>query len=75
MIVLGLEYGEDYHGPSEDIFREDRAATEPRYAHLSNFLHPVLYFYHVPPSKSRSYHLVLLLYYIFSKMYVGDKAK
>ncbi|CAG2211138.1 unnamed protein product [Mytilus edulis] len=51
MIVLGLEYGEDYHGPSEDVFREDRAATEPRYAHLSNFLHPVLYFYHVP-SKS-----------------------
>ncbi|VDI37893.1 Hypothetical predicted protein [Mytilus galloprovincialis] len=26
MIVLGLEYGEDYHGPSEDIFREDRSS-------------------------------------------------
>ncbi|XP_076075879.1 FAD-dependent oxidoreductase domain-containing protein 2-like isoform X1 [Mytilus galloprovincialis] len=52
MIVLGLEYGEDYHGPSEDVFREDRAATEPRYAHLSNFLHPVLYFYHVPPKRT-----------------------
>jgi len=50
MLVIVLEYGEDYHGPFEDVFREDRAATDPRYAHLSNFLHPVLYYYQSPPN-------------------------
>ena len=50
MLIIVLEYGEDYHGPFEDVFREDRAATDPRYAHLSNFLHPVLYYYQSPPN-------------------------
>ncbi|KAJ8318871.1 hypothetical protein KUTeg_003962 [Tegillarca granosa] len=45
VIVIVLQYGNGYKGPMEDVFRLDRAATSARWAHLSNFLHPVLYSY------------------------------
>ncbi|OWF56517.1 FAD-dependent oxidoreductase domain-containing protein 2 [Mizuhopecten yessoensis] len=51
VLVVVLQYGHDYHGPQEDVFRVDRASTDPVYAELSNFLHPVLYYYDVLPTR------------------------
>ncbi|XP_062589630.1 FAD-dependent oxidoreductase domain-containing protein 2-like [Saccostrea cucullata] len=45
VLVVVLQYGEGFHGPEEDVFRVDRAATEPEFAEYSNFLHPVIHFY------------------------------
>lgn len=47
-IVVNLQYGEDFSGPGNDVFREDRATGEPADAHNSNFLHPVLFYYDAP---------------------------
>ncbi|KAK3717351.1 hypothetical protein QZH41_011592, partial [Actinostola sp. cb2023] len=51
MVVINMEYGRGYSGPGKDVFRSNRAAAAgvPSVAHLSNFLHPVLYFYKQPP--------------------------
>lgn len=52
-IVVSMEYGANFSGPGKDIFRIDRAVGEPREAHKSNFLHPVLYYYtRLPTGKS-----------------------
>ncbi|XP_069125707.1 FAD-dependent oxidoreductase domain-containing protein 2-like [Argopecten irradians] len=51
ILVVVLQYGPTYHGPQEDVFRIDRASTDPIYAELSNFLHPVLYYYNVLPTQ------------------------
>ncbi|XP_059476682.1 FAD-dependent oxidoreductase domain-containing protein 2-like [Neocloeon triangulifer] len=49
ILVSLLEYGPEFSGPDKDTFRPDRAIGDPLEAHLSNFLHPVFYFYsHVP---------------------------
>lgn len=49
-----LEYGPDFSGPGKDTFRPDRATGDPLEAHLSNFLHPVFYFYSSIPSGTGS---------------------
>ena len=43
-----MEYGESFSGAGRDTFHEDRATLDPARAHISNFLHPVLYFYRQP---------------------------
>ncbi|XP_072035776.1 FAD-dependent oxidoreductase domain-containing protein 2-like [Amphiura filiformis] len=50
ILVVSLEYGYDFSGPGKDVFRRNRAIGEPSEAHLSNFLHPVIYFYKELPS-------------------------
>ncbi|XP_028395270.1 FAD-dependent oxidoreductase domain-containing protein 2-like [Dendronephthya gigantea] len=51
IIVINLEYGKGFSGAGKDPFREDRATGDPSDAHNSNFLHPVIYFYHKPPTE------------------------
>ncbi|XP_048575414.1 FAD-dependent oxidoreductase domain-containing protein 2 [Nematostella vectensis] len=51
MVVLNMEYGPNFSGAGKDIFRPDRAHGEAREAHMSNFLHPVFYFYKKHPNK------------------------
>lgn len=48
MLVINMEYGESFSGPGQDTFHEDRSTLDPSRAHISNFLHPVLYFYPQP---------------------------
>jgi hypothetical protein len=43
-----MEYGKTFSGAGRDTFHEDRATLDPSRAHISNFLHPVLYFYRQP---------------------------
>ncbi|XP_005100558.2 FAD-dependent oxidoreductase domain-containing protein 2 [Aplysia californica] len=51
VLAVVLEYGQNFSGPGNDIFRSDRATGEPSEAHTSNFLHPVLYFYKNLPTE------------------------
>ncbi|XP_041364524.1 FAD-dependent oxidoreductase domain-containing protein 2-like [Gigantopelta aegis] len=51
IIVLNMQYGTNFSGPGNDIFRLDRATGEPSDAHNSNFLHPVLYHYDQLPTE------------------------
>ncbi|XP_048760429.2 uncharacterized protein LOC125669743 isoform X3 [Ostrea edulis] len=51
VLVVLLQYGEGFHGPEEDVFREDRAANDPRFADHSNFLHPVIYYFEEIPKE------------------------
>ncbi|OWF55933.1 FAD-dependent oxidoreductase domain-containing protein 2-like [Mizuhopecten yessoensis] len=53
IIAVVLQYGANFSGPGNDIFRVDRATGEPSEAHTSNFLHPVLYYYETLPTKSQ----------------------
>ncbi|XP_071797153.1 FAD-dependent oxidoreductase domain-containing protein 2-like [Asterias amurensis] len=50
VIVISMEYGKDFSGPGKDIFGPQRATSDPELAHLSNFLHPVLYYYRALPT-------------------------
>merc|ERR1711998_811245 len=43
--IMDLRYGKNSTGPTFDVFSIDRVTTQPPYAHLSNFLHPVVEFY------------------------------
>jgi len=52
LIVIMLEYGKDFSGPGNDVFRHDRAVVAPEKAHMSNFLHPVFYYYEKLPTGS-----------------------
>ncbi|XP_012939152.1 FAD-dependent oxidoreductase domain-containing protein 2 [Aplysia californica] len=52
VLVIVMEYGKNFSGPGNDIFRSDRAVGEPYEAHESNFLHPVLYYYSSLPTES-----------------------
>lgn len=54
VLVLLMEYGQDFSGPDKDPFRIDRAAGDVLEAHLSNFLHPVLYYYKTPPDGNQT---------------------
>ena len=54
VLVVVMEYGQDFSGPGKDIFRYDRATGEPSEAHTSNFLHPVLYYYETLPTSKCS---------------------
>lgn len=50
LIVMIFEYGKNFSGAGKDIFRPDRATGEPSEGHISNFLHPVFYYYEQPPT-------------------------
>ena len=45
VLAVVMEYGQNFSGPGQDTFRGDRAKGEPIEADMSNFLHPVLYYY------------------------------
>ena len=49
-IVMLFEYGHEFSGAGNDIFREDRATGDPSQAHTSNFLHPTFYYYKTLPT-------------------------
>lgn len=51
IIVLIMEYGRDFSGPGNDVFRVNRATGEPADAHNSNFLHPVFYYFDRLPTE------------------------
>lgn len=51
VIAIVMQYGANFSGPGNDIFRVDRATGEPSDAHTSNFLHPVLYYYDTIPTE------------------------
>ncbi|XP_061191212.1 FAD-dependent oxidoreductase domain-containing protein 2-like [Saccostrea echinata] len=51
VLVVVLQYGEGFHGPEEDVFRVDRAATDPEFADYSNFLHPVIHYFSEVPKE------------------------
>jgi hypothetical protein len=53
MVLWNFQYGPDYSGPGKDVLREDRAIGDPFQGDRSNFLHPVLYYYHQFPSAYR----------------------
>ncbi|CAH1794439.1 unnamed protein product [Owenia fusiformis] len=53
IIVCVLQYGANFSGPGEDIFRLTRATGEPGEAHMSNFLHPVFYYYESLPTENQ----------------------
>jgi len=53
LIVIVLEYGANFTGPGKDVFRLDRAVGDAENAHMSNFLHPVFYYYKALPTGRR----------------------
>ncbi|RUS76560.1 hypothetical protein EGW08_015668, partial [Elysia chlorotica] len=50
VLAVVMEYGKNFSGPAHDTFREDRARGEPSEGDMSNFLHPVLYYYSTLPT-------------------------
>ncbi|XDC53874.1 hypothetical protein R6Z07M_005056 [Ovis aries] len=49
LFVINMEYGRNYSGPDKDVFFSDRSVGHMEDAWLSNFLHPVIYYYrHLP---------------------------
>lgn len=49
LFVINLEYGSNFSKPEADVFHPSRSVGDPKHAWLSNFLHPVVYFYrHIP---------------------------
>ncbi|XP_064478427.1 FAD-dependent oxidoreductase domain-containing protein 2-like [Ornithodoros turicata] len=44
-ILLTMQYGANFSGPRHDTFRFGRAVSDVEDAHLSNFLHPIFYYY------------------------------
>ncbi|XP_076305462.1 FAD-dependent oxidoreductase domain-containing protein 2-like isoform X2 [Tachypleus tridentatus] len=53
VIVLSMEYGENFSGPGKDTLREDRAISDVEAAYKSNFLHPVFYYYQRIPNETQ----------------------
>jgi len=45
-LTVEFRYGENYSGPGKDVFSTDRVTTEHARAHMCNFLHPVISYYH-----------------------------
>ncbi|EEC14554.1 monooxygenase, putative, partial [Ixodes scapularis] len=45
LMVLAMRLNPDFSGPRKDTFHENRATSDVDKAHLSNFLHPVVYYY------------------------------
>jgi hypothetical protein len=45
VITIHMDYGEGYSYPGADTLRLDRAEGDYRYAHESNFLHPIIRYY------------------------------
>nr|XP_032825875.1 FAD-dependent oxidoreductase domain-containing protein 2 [Petromyzon marinus]XP_032825876.1 FAD-dependent oxidoreductase domain-containing protein 2 [Petromyzon marinus] len=52
LLVVNMEYGKNFSGPGEDVFRTNRAVGAPLDAWRSNFLHPVIYYYERLPTES-----------------------
>ncbi|XP_048448900.1 FAD-dependent oxidoreductase domain-containing protein 2, partial [Rhincodon typus] len=52
LFVINLEYGSNFSRPEADVFHPSRSVGEPRHAWLSNFLHPVIYFYKRLPTET-----------------------
>ena len=50
VIAIVLEYGANFSGPGKDVFRYDRATGDAENADMSNFLHPVVYYYDTLPT-------------------------
>ncbi|KAB0400345.1 hypothetical protein E2I00_010441 [Balaenoptera physalus] len=49
LFVINMEYGRNFSGPDKDVFFYDRSVGHTEDAWLSNFLHPVIYYYrHLP---------------------------
>ncbi|XP_047642332.1 FAD-dependent oxidoreductase domain-containing protein 2 [Phacochoerus africanus] len=49
LFVINMEYGKNFSGPDKDVFYHDRSVGYTEDAWLSNFLHPVIYYYrHLP---------------------------
>uniref|UniRef100_A0A8C3WDV8 FAD-dependent oxidoreductase domain-containing protein 2 n=1 Tax=Catagonus wagneri TaxID=51154 RepID=A0A8C3WDV8_9CETA len=49
LFVVNMEYGRNFSGPDKDVFYYDRSVGYTEDAWLSNFLHPVIYYYrHLP---------------------------
>ncbi|XP_074082936.1 FAD-dependent oxidoreductase domain-containing protein 2 [Macrotis lagotis] len=51
LFVVTMEYGKNFSGPDKDVFYYDRAVGDVEDAWQSNFLHPVIYFYHCLPTE------------------------
>ena len=45
---IALEYGKNWSGPGRDVTGPTRARSDLKEAHLSNFLHPVVYCFRMP---------------------------
>ncbi|XP_059809763.1 FAD-dependent oxidoreductase domain-containing protein 2 isoform X1 [Hypanus sabinus] len=52
LFVINLEYGSNFSKPEADVFHPSRSVGEPKDAWLSNFLHPVIYFYKRLPTET-----------------------
>jgi len=50
-IMFSFEYGTSFSGPNADVFRSGRANTNPAEAYMSNFLHPLFYYYKESPTE------------------------
>nr|XP_040134468.1 FAD-dependent oxidoreductase domain-containing protein 2 isoform X2 [Ictidomys tridecemlineatus] len=50
LFVVNMEYGRNFSGPDKDVFFYDRSVGHTEDAWLSNFLHPVIYFYRRLPT-------------------------
>lgn len=49
LFVINMEYGKNFSGPEKDVFFYDRSVAHIEDAWMSNFLHPVIYYYrHLP---------------------------
>ncbi|XP_043931265.1 FAD-dependent oxidoreductase domain-containing protein 2 [Protopterus annectens] len=51
LFVITMEYGKNFSGPGKDVFHYNRSVGEPWHAWLSNFLHPVVYYYKELPTE------------------------
>ncbi|XP_074127678.1 FAD-dependent oxidoreductase domain-containing protein 2 [Sminthopsis crassicaudata] len=51
LFVITMEYGKNFSGPDKDVFYYDRAVGDVQDAWQSNFLHPVIYYYHCLPTE------------------------
>ncbi|XP_078093688.1 FAD-dependent oxidoreductase domain-containing protein 2 [Mustelus asterias] len=56
LFVIDLEYGSNFSRPESDVFHPSRSVGEPKHAWLSNFLHPVIYFYKHLPTEAEMMH-------------------
>ncbi|XP_067830804.1 FAD-dependent oxidoreductase domain-containing protein 2 [Heptranchias perlo] len=52
LFVINLEYGSNFSRPEADVFHPSRSVGEPKHAWLSNFLHPVVYYYRQLPTET-----------------------
>ncbi|XP_073429109.1 FAD-dependent oxidoreductase domain-containing protein 2 isoform X2 [Dendrobates tinctorius] len=50
VFILVMEYGKNFSGPDKDVFHYNRAIGDAKAAWLSNFLHPIIYYYKQLPS-------------------------